>query len=114
VSLFPSDPFPLSLIFKSNHCASFLHSFATPQDQIDHLKKQAKSDKAEIEDYKSKCENLEDLLRRTESELQDFVETSKEMEAELDAELSASNRKGDDMQKKIEEFKGSVDEWKVS
>lgn len=42
------------------------------------------------------------------------METSKEMEAELDAELSASNRKGDDMQKKIEEFKGSVDEWKVS
>lgn len=83
------------------------HSFDSPQDEIDHLRK-------ELSESKSKCNDLEDLTRRTESELQDFMETSKEMEAEMDNELSSANRKLDDLQKRLEESKGSIDEWKVS
>ena len=56
---------------------------------------------------------MQDALRETESSLQDFMESSKELEAEMEREISSSNKTISDLQRKNEILKGDVDEWKV-
>jgi FtsZ-binding cell division protein ZapB len=45
--------------------------------------------------------------------LHDFMDSSKELEKEMDREISAAQSKVNELQVKSEKLKGDVDEWKV-
>ena len=64
--------------------------------------------------WKSRCYDLQDTLRETETSLHDFMDSSKELEKEMDREISAAQSKSKELQVKSEKLKGDVDEWKVS
>ncbi|KAL9937291.1 hypothetical protein V8E36_003700 [Tilletia maclaganii] len=66
----------------------------------------------EVKYWKSKVTDLHDTLNETESTLQDFMESSKELEAEMEREISASNRRLGDLQSKNEAMRTDVDNWK--
>lgn len=57
--------------------------------------------------YKRQYEQLAD-------ELSEFRESSHELEAELEKDLDAADKRQRDLQQKIEELQFEVDEWKVS
>ncbi|KAK0552240.1 NADH:ubiquinone oxidoreductase [Tilletia horrida] len=73
-------------------------SFSSPEDEVRY--------------WKSKVNDLHDTLNETEATLQDFMESSKELEAEMEREISASNRKQADLQNKNEALRADVDTWK--
>ncbi|KAK0556159.1 NADH:ubiquinone oxidoreductase [Tilletia horrida] len=73
-------------------------SFSSPEEEIRH--------------WKSKVTDLHDTLNETEATLQDFMESSKELEAEMEREISASNRRLADLQNKNEAMRADVDNWK--
>ena len=62
---------------------------------------------AELEFYKSQIATLE-------SELADFQASSRELEAELEKELEASEKQHRTLKEKNETLRYEVDEWKVS
>lgn len=45
--------------------------------------------------------------------MHDFMDSSKELEKEMDREISAANSKSNELQLRSEKLKGDVDEWKV-
>jgi predicted nucleic acid-binding Zn-ribbon protein len=63
--------------------------------------------------WKSRCQDLQDTLTDTENSLHEFMDSSKELEKEMDREISAANAKRDDYQLRSEKLKGDVDDWKV-
>ncbi|UZJ56433.1 hypothetical protein CBS101457_005753 [Exobasidium rhododendri] len=63
--------------------------------------------------WKSQCQDLQDTLTDTENSLHEFMDSSKELEKEMDREISAANAKRDDYQLRSEKLKGDVDEWKT-
>lgn len=63
--------------------------------------------------WKSRFYDLQDTLRETEASLHDFMDSSKELEKEMDREISAANSKSNELQVRSEKLKGDVDEWKV-
>lgn len=64
--------------------------------------------------WKSRYYDLQDTLKETEATLHDFMDSSKELEKEMDREISAAQSKSSELQVKSEKLKGEVDEWKVS
>ncbi|CAD6898434.1 unnamed protein product [Tilletia controversa] len=73
-------------------------SFTSPEDEVRY--------------WKSKVNDLHDTLNETEATLQDFMEGSKELEAEMEREISASNKRLTDLQNKNEAMRADVDNWK--
>ncbi|KAE8234246.1 hypothetical protein CF326_g716 [Tilletia indica] len=73
-------------------------SFSSPEDEVRY--------------WKSKVNDLHDTLNETEATLQDFMEGSKELEAEMEREISASNKRLTDLQNKNEAMRADVDNWK--
>ena len=69
---------------------------------------------SEVRYWKSRYYDLQDTLRETEASLHEFMESSKELEKEMDREISAANSKSNELQVRSEKLKGDVDEWKVS
>lgn len=49
----------------------------------------------------------------TENSLHEFMDSSKELEKEMDREISAAHAKRDEYQLRSEKLKGDVDDWKV-
>lgn len=70
------------------------------------------SPEKEIKHWKSKVADMQDALRETESSLQDFVESSKELEQEMEKELSASNKTISDLKRRNEQLSGDLEDWK--
>ncbi|CBQ72514.1 related to nuclear distribution protein RO11 [Sporisorium reilianum SRZ2] len=70
------------------------------------------SPEKEIKHWKSKVADMQDALRETESSLQDFMESSKELEMEMEKELSASNKSISDLKRRNEQLTGDLDDWK--
>lgn len=68
---------------------------------------------SEVRYWKSRCYDLQDTLRETETSLHDFMDSSKELEKEMDREISAAQSKSNELQVKSEKLKDDVDEWKV-
>ncbi|TKY86567.1 hypothetical protein EX895_004716 [Sporisorium graminicola] len=66
----------------------------------------------EIKHWKSKVADMQDALRETESSLQDFMESSKELEMEMEKELSTSNKTISDLKRRNEQLTGDLDDWK--
>ncbi|KAJ9476252.1 Nuclear distribution protein 1-like protein [Pseudozyma hubeiensis] len=70
------------------------------------------SPEKEIKHWKSKVADMQDALRETESSLQDFMESSKELEQEMEKELSASNKTISDLKRRNEQLTGDLEDWK--
>jgi len=68
---------------------------------------------SEVRYWKGRYYDLQDTLRETEATLHDFMDSSKELEKEMDREISAAQSKINELQVKSEKLKGDVDEWKV-
>jgi predicted nucleic acid-binding Zn-ribbon protein len=64
--------------------------------------------------WKSRCHDLQDTLTDTENSLHEFMDSSKELEKEMDREISAANSKKEEYQLRAEKLRGDVDDWKVS
>ncbi len=56
---------------------------------------------------------MQDALRETESSLQDFMESSKELEQEMEKELSTSTKTISDLRRRNEQLTGDLDDWKA-
>lgn len=63
--------------------------------------------------WRQKASQMQDALRDAETGLQDFMESSKELETELEADIAQSNRRIDDLLAANERLRGDADEWKV-
>lgn len=72
------------------------------------------SSQEEINYWRSQARDLQDVLRETESNLQDFMESSKDLEAEMEREIASSTKRLNEMAVKNEALRGDCDEWKVS
>ena len=70
------------------------------------------SPEKEIKHWKSKVADMQDALRETESSLQDFMESSKELEMEMEKELSTSNKTISDLKRRNEQLTGDLEDWK--
>lgn len=68
-------------------------AFTTLQDELDY--------------YKVQYDHLA-------KELEDFQETSRELEAELERDAEASERREKTLKERVESLNYEVDEWKVS
>ncbi|PWN47203.1 hypothetical protein IE53DRAFT_390659 [Violaceomyces palustris] len=73
--------------------------FASPEDEIRH--------------WKSKVAHMQDTLTEAETSLQEFMESSKELESEMDKELNHSNRRIADLQAKNDVLRNEQEEWKT-
>lgn len=56
---------------------------------------------------------MQDALRETESSLQDFMESSKELETEMEKELSTSTKTISDLKRRNEQLSGDLEDWKA-
>ncbi len=70
------------------------------------------SPEQEIKHWKSKVADMQDALRETESSLQDFMESSKELEMEMEKELSTSNKTISDLKRRNDQLSGDLEDWK--
>lgn len=67
----------------------------------------------ELQHWKDKVAQMHEALRDAETGLQEFMESSKELEAELEADIAQSSRRIEELQSTNEQLRGDVDEWKV-
>ncbi|EPQ29246.1 uncharacterized protein PFL1_03001 [Pseudozyma flocculosa PF-1] len=67
----------------------------------------------EIKHWKSKVADMQDALREAQSSLTDFMESSKDLEAEMEKEISASSKTISGLQRANESLKDSVEDWKL-
>ena len=67
----------------------------------------------EVRHWKDRANDLEDALREAESSLQDFMESSKALEAEMEKEIAASNQAQLELQTRNERLKSEIETWKV-
>ena len=65
-------------------------------------------------DYKFRCEELEAALTETRSALDEFQQSSRELETELERELENMEKQYKDAKRQKERLKMESDEWKVS
>ncbi|KAH8835181.1 hypothetical protein DL96DRAFT_1573195 [Flagelloscypha sp. PMI_526] len=64
-------------------------------------------------DWREKYNEVADMLEQTRSELDDFHVASKELEAELEAELQRTERAQKDLMVKVAHAEGERDDWKT-
>ena len=67
----------------------------------------------ELQHWKDKVAQMHEALRDAETGLQEFMESSKELEAELEADVAQSNKRADELQAQNEHLRADVDEWRV-
>jgi len=67
----------------------------------------------EARHYKAQVEEMRAALQEAESGLAEFMESSKELEAELEADVAQSNKRADELQAQNEHLRADVDEWRV-
>ncbi|CAO1623294.1 unnamed protein product [Sympodiomycopsis kandeliae] len=63
--------------------------------------------------WRVKAHDLQDMLREAEESLKDFAESSKELEQEMERELTISSKNLSEMKVKNEKLIQDKDEWKV-
>uniref|UniRef100_V5EPR2 NUDE domain-containing protein n=1 Tax=Kalmanozyma brasiliensis (strain GHG001) TaxID=1365824 RepID=V5EPR2_KALBG len=66
----------------------------------------------EIKHWKSKAAELQDVLRETESMLQDVMEGSKELETEMEKEIADSTKSVSDLKRRNDQLTGDLEDWK--
>ncbi|CAG8603934.1 9899_t:CDS:2 [Ambispora leptoticha] len=66
----------------------------------------------ELEHYKARAFALEENLTETQATLEEFQQSSRELEEELERELEQSEKRCNDLKIKNEQLKNEVDEWK--
>ncbi|KAN0064475.1 NADH:ubiquinone oxidoreductase [Thecaphora frezii] len=71
------------------------------------------SPEQEIKHWKSKVADMQDALREAQSTLNEFMESSKDLEAEMEREITASNKTIGDLQRNNDILKSSVEDWKL-
>lgn len=71
------------------------------------------SPQQEIKHWKSKAAELQDVLRETESMLQDVMEGSKELETEMEKEIADSTKSIADLKRRNDQLTGDLEDWKA-
>ncbi|WFC95591.1 NADH:ubiquinone oxidoreductase [Malassezia brasiliensis] len=66
----------------------------------------------EAQHYKAQVQHMQDALREAENGLQEFMESSKELEAELEADIAQTSARADALQAENEALRADVDEWR--
>ncbi|CAG8613391.1 4230_t:CDS:2 [Funneliformis caledonium] len=74
--------------------------------------KRFSSIKEELEHYKARTAALEATLLETQSGMEEFQATSRELEEDLERELEQSEKRYKELKSKNEALKNEVDEWK--
>jgi len=64
-------------------------------------------------DWKAKYYAVEDMLTETRNELDEFQQSSKELEEELERELERTEKAQEELKLRVEKVEGERDEWKV-
>lgn len=59
------------------------------------------------------CESLQRQLNEANADIQDYTESSKELQDELEKELARMEAGERDMRKGLEQARGECDDWKV-
>ncbi|KDN48520.1 hypothetical protein K437DRAFT_255494 [Tilletiaria anomala UBC 951] len=70
------------------------------------------SAEAQVRHWKGRANDLEDMLREAETTLQDWMDSSKALEAEMERELAASTRAQSDLQTRNEVLASEVETWR--
>jgi len=68
--------------------------------------------KEELEHFKAHAAALEATLLETQSAMEEFQVTSRELEEDLERELEQSEKRHRDLKTKNEALRNEVDEWK--
>lgn len=67
----------------------------------------------EARHWKARVDEMRTALLEAENGLQEFMESSKELEAEMEADMAASRQRADTLQAENEQLRADVDEWRV-
>lgn len=67
----------------------------------------------EARHYKAQVEEMRAALQEAESGLAEFMESSKELEAEMEADMAAAHQRADALAAENEQLRADVDEWRV-
>lgn len=67
----------------------------------------------EARHWKAQVEDMRAALREAETGLQEFMESSKELEAEMEADMAATSQRADALQVENEHLRADVDEWRT-
>jgi predicted nucleic acid-binding Zn-ribbon protein len=59
------------------------------------------------------CDSLQSQLADANADIQDYTESSKELQDELEKELQRMEKGEREMRKGLEEARGETDDWKV-
>ncbi|SNX84564.1 related to nuclear distribution protein RO11 [Melanopsichium pennsylvanicum] len=70
------------------------------------------SSEQEIRYWKSKTADLQDVLREAQSELTDFMESSKDLEKEMEIELASHTNTIQNLTRRNEQLSGDLEDWK--
>jgi len=63
--------------------------------------------------WREQVEQMRSALQEAETGLQDFMESSKELEAEMEADMAAAHQRADALAAENEQLRADVDEWRV-
>jgi predicted nucleic acid-binding Zn-ribbon protein len=74
----------------------------------------ASSPEALLAHYKQLCQSLQSQLQTAEDDIQDFTDSSKELQRELEQELERMESAERGLRREMETERGKADEWKVS
>ena len=66
----------------------------------------------EAQHYKAQVKHMQEALREAENGLQEFMESSKELEAELEADIAQTTARADALHAENEALRAVVEEWR--
>lgn len=78
-----------------------------------HLNRTFTSPDAALAHYRTLCESLQRQLNEANADIQDYTESSKELQDELEKELARMEKGEREMRKGLEEARGECEDWKV-
>lgn len=67
----------------------------------------------EARHWREQVEQMRSALHEAETGLQEFMESSKELEAEMEADMTAAQKRADALAAENEQLRADVDEWRV-
>lgn len=67
----------------------------------------------EARHWKAQVDEMRAALHEAETGLQEFMESSKELEAEMEADMAATSQRADALQTENEHLRADVDEWRT-
>lgn len=68
---------------------------------------------AALAHYRTLCASLEQQLNDANADIQEYTESSKELQDELEKELARMEKSEREMRKGLDEARGQVEDWKV-